>query len=359
MMSLPLPGKIAMEPQMMKKPIQNPSIIAWLLISLLMPLSTTLAQQDEEELLLDLVAAPANPGLEFLSGGNSPTTIEHLREMEKVFARLEKQVASATVNIQVGDAQGSGVVVSRDGYILTAAHVIERPYNDAKITFADGSTANAVTLGMNRVIDSGMLKITDKGKWKFLDIGESRDLAPGKWVMAIGHPGGLTEGRGLVYRAGRINDVDGRRGFLKTDCALVGGDSGGPLVDLNGFVIGIHSRIGQQLIDNFHVPIDIYSQEWDELAKGVVVGGTESWMGIAPDRDETSMLKVKSVNKYSGAAKAGIQAGDVILKVNEYEIENIAALLRTLRKFRPRDKVKVKISRDDEEIELEVTLGYK
>ena len=55
---------------------------------------------------------------------------------------------------------------------------------------------------MNRSVDSGMLKITDKGKWKFLDIGESHDLAAGNWVMAIGHPGGLTEGRGLVYRAG-------------------------------------------------------------------------------------------------------------------------------------------------------------
>lgn len=333
--------------------------IALLFMTLILPVSATLGQDDEEDLLLDLVTAPANPGLEFLSGGKSPTTIEQLREMEKVFARLKNQVASATVNIQVGDAQGSGVVVSRDGYILTAAHVIGRPYIEAKITFADGSTANAITLGMNKTIDSGMLRITDKGKWDFLDIGESRDLSEGKWVMAIGHPGGLTEGRGLVYRAGRINDVDGRRGFLKTDCALVGGDSGGPLVDLNGYVIGIHSRIGQQLIDNFHVPIDIYSQEWDELANGVVVGGTESWLGIAADIEDRSCLRIKSVNKYSGAAKAGIQAGDVILKVNEYEIDNISSLITTLKKFRPRDKVKIKISRNDEEIELEVTLGYK
>ena len=110
--------------------------IVLLITTLLVPFSTTFAQDDDKEpILLDLVTAPVVPGLEFLSEGNSPTTIEHLRAMEKVFGRLEEQVAPATVNIQVGDAQGSGVVVSRDGYILTAAHVIERPYMKPKSLF--------------------------------------------------------------------------------------------------------------------------------------------------------------------------------------------------------------------------------
>ena len=328
-----------------------------LLLAFLISICSSSSAQEDEELFLDLVVSTSTAGPKFLEGGNSPTTVEQLREMETIFARLEKMVQPATVNIQVGEAQGSGVVVSRDGYILTAAHVIERPYVKAKITFADGSTANAITLGMHELnVDSGMLKIIDKGKWEFLDIGESRDLSRGQWVMAVGHPGGLTEGRGLVYRVGRIKDIS--ENTLKTDCALVGGDSGGPLVDMDGYVIGIHSRIGGQLEENFHVPIDKFSLEWDELANGVIVNGTLSWLGVEIDKEAKDVCRIKGINEYGPAKKAEIKAGDIILQIGDFEIDNLTTLKRTLKKFRPRDKVKVKVLRDDEEIELEVELGY-
>lgn len=314
--------------------------------------------QDDSEFNLDLVALPTeNAGLEFLNQGNGPTSVKQLREMQQVFSDLVEVVAPATVNIQLGDAQGSGVVVSRDGYVLTAAHVIGRPNKEAKITFADGSTADAMTLGVNGRFDSGILKITDKGKWPFLEIGESGSLEKGQWVMAIGHPGGLTEGRGLVYRVGRI--IQNLDVYLTTDCSLVGGDSGGPLVDLNGFVIGIHSRIGSNLSDNFHVPIDMYSEEWDQLIDGVIVGSDSPYLGIELDRTGEIKNKVKSVEKHEAAAKAGMKAGDVIVQINDDKIESLGDLRRSLGRLKPRDKVKVKVLRDDEEIELEVVLGYR
>ncbi len=313
------------------------------------------AQDDEFE--FNLITAPAgNAGLEFLNAGTGPSSVAQLREMQNVFSGLSKLVASATVNIQVGEAQGSGVVVSRDGYVLTAAHVISRPNLEAKITFADGTTANAQTLGINRAFDSGLLKITDKGKHPFLDIGESSPLERGQWVMAIGHPGGLTEGRGLVYRAGRIVDINDA--YVTTDCALVGGDSGGPLVDLDGYVIGIHSRIGGRLNENFHVPIDAFSIEWDQLANAEIVGSSKAHLGIQLDREDPNVNKVRKVEKYDAAGRAGMKAGDVIIQIAEDKTERPSDLRRAMRKLKPNDKVKIRVQRGEEEIELEVTLGY-
>ena len=305
----------------------------------------------------------------FLGDSNTPTTVEQLRQLERIFADVIDHVTPATVNIMVDDAQGSGVIISRDGYILTAAHVISRPNKSATITFSDGSTASAVTLGINRGFDSGMLKITDEGKWPFVDIGESNRLKKGQWVMSIGHPGGLTEGRGLVYRAGRIlaipepiNELTpwlGNNGAtVVTDCTLVGGDSGGPLVDLDGYVIGIHSRIGGRLTENFHVPIDLFSKEWDELTEAVIVGSKTPFMGVNLDRKESTVV-IEEVIPREGAHKAGMKKGDLVIKIDNTEIPDKKTFRATLRKFKPNDVIQVTVKRGEEEIELEVTLGYR
>ena len=325
-----------------------------LLVAIFSSCSIASAQDDEE---FDLIAAPAgNAGLTFLAEGSEPSSLEQLKEMQKVFSELAEEVAAATVNIAVEEAQGSGVIISRDGYILTAAHVIGRPNKEATITFADGSKAKAMTLGVNGLIDSGMLKITDKGKWPFLDIGESEPLTNGQWVMAIGHPGGLTEGRGLVYRAGRI--VNMAPTVLTTDCTLVGGDSGGPLVDLDGYVIGIHSRIGGRLWDNFHVPIDQFSFEWDQLTNSEIVGSEKAFIGIELESAKGETNKIKAITKNEAADKAGIKAGDIIIQIGDDEIGNRIDIRNALGKFKPKDETIVVVKRGEEELELDVTLGY-
>ena len=307
----------------------------------------------------DLVAATvADAELSFLEEGNDPTTIEQLRSMEKAFARVAELAEPATGNITLDEAQGSGVVVSRDGYVLTAAHVIGRPNRPATITFADGSKAKAITLGMHRDYDSGLLKITDDGKWPFLDIGESSSLDRGQWVMAVGHPGGLTEGRGLVYRVGRI--LSNFAGVISTDCTLVGGDSGGPLVDLDGYVIGIHSRIGGQISENFHVPIDAFSNDWDQMVDGAIVDSESAYLGIDLKTEGNSTTnEVRSVTEHESAALAGMKTGDRIIKVGDEKIENGRDLLQALGKLKPKGETVITVMRDDQELELDVTLGYK
>lgn len=298
---------------------------------------------------LDLTSA----SIDFLFEGKSPSTIEELKAMEDHFASLADQVAPATVNIQIGMAQGSGVVVSSDGYILTAAHVIGRPSSVANITFPDGRKVKADTLGLARRLDYGMLKIQEsEGKdFPHLDIGLSAELAPGQWVMAVGHPGGIDEKRGLVFRAGRI--INNHHERLQTDCTLVGGDSGGPLVDMNGEVIGIHSRIGSKLWDNLHAPIDVYSTNWDRMDRGLVIDGVP-YMGftVRPNSNRVTDVKEKGP-----AAKAGFKPLDRIIQIDGTAIETYDELELAIAKLLPYQKSTFKIKRRSKTMSLEVIVG--
>ena len=311
------------------------------------PESDTDALSAEDD--LDLTAA----SLDFLFDGKSPSTLEELKAMEEHFASLADRVSPATVNIQIGMAQGSGVVVSDDGYILTAAHVIGRPGSVANVTFPDGRKVEANTLGLARNLDYGMLKIaeTDGERFPHLEIGLSDELQPGQWVMAVGHPGGIDEKRGLVFRAGRI--ISNHRERLQTDCTLVGGDSGGPLVDMNGEVIGIHSRIGSKLWDNLHAPIDVYSDNWDKMDRGLVIDGTP-YMGftVRPNSNRISDVKEKGP-----ADKAGLKPMDRIVGIDQTKIKTYEELELAIAKLLPYQKTTFKVKRRSKTMSLDVVVG--
>ena len=297
-------------------------------------------------------ATPRSPEITFFSG-TAPQSIEELRSMETKFAEVAEMVKPATVNIQLGAAQGSGVVVTSDGYILTAAHVIGRPNGLATVTFPDGKKVKATTLGIETGIDSGMLKINeDQGdEFPYLELGLSDELEPGQWVMAVGHPGGIDEDRGLVVRVGRL--IFGSSRVLRTDCTLVGGDSGGPLVDMNGDVVGIHSRIGAQLWNNLHVPVDIYSENWDRLAKGIVIDGRASLgFSVVDDTNEIDEVVVDGP-----AETAGIKDGDVIKKLGRMTIEDREDLRDAVTDLRPNMKIVIVIERDGEDKTFELVVG--
>ena len=290
----------------------------------------------------------------------APNSIEQLREMQEHFRELASDVADATVSVQVGQNQGTGVIVTRDGYVMTAAHVIGGANRDARIRLPDGTELDARTLGLNRTIDSGLLKITEKGKYPYLNPGISEDLKTGQWVMAIGHPGGWDEDRGLVYRIGRI--LRATDSALSTDCSLVGGDSGGPLVDMDGSVIGIHSRIGASLTTNIHVPVDMFTEQWDDLSEGRDwgrgIGGTnpanEPWLGLSLVDGEMS---IESIVPDGPADNAGLKEGDLITEFDGQRVTNVFRFSRIFRSSEPGDVVKIKVERDDEEIEVELTIG--
>src|ERR1700758_5501580 len=115
-------------------------------------------------------------------------------------------------------------------------------------------------------------------------MGKSTSLTKGQWVVSIGHPGGFRPNRTPVVRLGRV--LEANANLIQTDCTLVGGDSGGPLFDMDGKVIGIHSRIGPAITANLHVPVNTYRDTWDDLANGETLGGPvrprtgQAYMGV-------------------------------------------------------------------------------
>lgn len=208
---------------------------------------------------------------------NYPASVEELKSLQDTVEKTVKKVLPSVVGVQVGPARGSGVIISKDGYVMTAGHVVGRPGQKVTFTFSDGETAEGVTLGMFKSFDAGLMRIKDCDDLPFVEKGVSADLKSGDWCIASGHPLGYQPGRPPVVRVGRILRVN--EDAVQTDCPLVGGDSGGPLFDLEGRVIGINSRIGPRMEMNFHVPVDVFTTNWERLAKG------DQWEVSLPARD--------------------------------------------------------------------------
>jgi len=297
-----------------------------------------------------------------------PSNVKDLEFLQKRVQDCLKKVDKAVVGIQIGSSAGSGVIISADGYVLTAGHVSGDPNRQASIIMPDGKRLRAKTLGWNKDIDSGLIKIEEKGDFPHVDVGESKLLKKGQWVVSIGHPGGFQPGRAPVVRVGRI--LERNASVIRTDCTLVGGDSGGPLFDLEGRVIGIHSRIGPLLNLNYHVPVDTYRDTWDRLVSAEIWGGNPlgslfgqrdrnlPWLGIVPDQEKMG-LRISEVVKGSPAEKAGIVVGDVLLKIAETELKTPDELTNQLRKRKIGQEIVLTVIRKGEELEIRVQLARR
>ncbi|GIW78844.1 MAG: hypothetical protein KatS3mg105_0651 [Gemmatales bacterium] len=288
---------------------------------------------------------------------SAPKNVEELKAIQNQVRAVLPKILPCTVCVRIGAGQGSGVIVDKEGHVLTAGHVSGAANRNVILVLHDGKTVKGKTLGSNRLIDSGMIKITDKGEFPFAPMGKAADLKKGQWCIAIGHPGGFQKGRTPVVRVGRILSVS--ETAIVTDCTLVGGDSGGPLFDLEGRVIGIHSRIGGSIAANVHVPIDTYHETWDRLAEGEVWGGRSGpFLGVEGDL-KSKECRIARVLPGSPAAKGGLMAGDIITKINGEAIGPYKQLGERLSKMKPGAKVKLEVKRDDDIVMLEITLGKR
>jgi serine protease Do len=297
-----------------------------------------------------------------------PEGVEDLRAIQEHVKKVVDRVSACTVGLQIGQSQGSGVIIDGDGHILTAAHVSGKAGQDVGIVLHDGRRLKGVTLGGEAGIDSGLVKITEPGaRFPHIGKGQSADLKKGQWVIAIGHPGGYQAGRSPVVRVGRILEATAK--LLRTDCTLVGGDSGGPLFDMHGHVVGIHSRIGGSITYNIHVPVDTYTATWDRLVASEVWGSPFNvlglgklpkapFLGVRPD-PESKLFRILTVTPDSPAAKAGLRIDDVIVKIDDREIRSVADLDAVLRGKAPGNQVALAVRRGREEVILNVTLGKR
>jgi len=287
-----------------------------------------------------------------------PRDVADLLAIQKQVGKLVGDLSKATVGLRIGNGAGSGVIVSADGYVLSAAHVTGPPNRRVTVLLADGRSLRGRTLGLDRGLDASVLKIEAKGPFPFRPLARPKDVRTGDWCLALGHPGGFQRNRPPVVRLGRV--IRTESGFVQTDCTLVGGDSGGPLFDLSGHVIGIHSRIGAPTTWNFHVPIRAYTESWARFLDGVAFGrpsrGRQPVLGIN-GVDHARGCTVTAVNPNMPAAKAGVKIGDLIVKIDGKEFEGLDSLFDHVQSKKPGDKLKLSIQRNGKPIEITVTLA--
>ncbi len=283
-----------------------------------------------------------------------PKGIADLKALE---SRIQKVVAKVTPSV-VAVAGGSGVVVSSDGYVLTVAHVGERAGRPVDVVFADGRRARAVTLGNDRGVDAGMLKLTGGGPWPSAEMGTSGDLQSGQWCLTLGYPVTFEHGKSPAVRIGRV--LANRKTEIITDCTIMGGDSGAPLLNLDGKVIGIGTKCDDfSLVYNIHVPIDRFRDEWSTLVQGKDFdsrGPRPAMLGIFASVGAAD-ARIGEIVPGSGAEKAGLKAGDVILKFAGREVHRYEEIPPLVQTRKPGDQVEVEFRRGAGTFKLQVTLG--
>lgn len=299
----------------------------------------------------------------------TPADVPALRLLQEQVRRVVGAARPATVAVELDDSVGSGVVVTPEGLVLTAGHVCVEPNRALTLRFADGRRVRGRSLGVNHRIDSGLIRITEEppgaegeaGEWPFVPVATA-PTRPGDWVVGLGQPNGFVEGRDPPVRLGRVLFVE--RDALNTDATLVGGDSGGPLLNLRGEVVGIHSKIGEQITSNYHVPASAYRRDWVRLERGRMIGvpdgeDPDDWRphaGLAL-RDAEGGPVVTQVFPERPAAESGVQPGDVVERLANAEVSSVAEADRLLRRLDPYERVPLLVRRGAVTVELELWLG--
>jgi serine protease Do len=294
--------------------------------------------------------------------------LKDLRTLSKQLVGISLPSAAATISLvsNGGGGAGSGVVVSEDGLILTAAHVVASLADEVIVIFPDGVRKKAKKLGGDYDRDAAMVQITEEGKYPYVKVGKSNDLLRNEWCVALGHPGGFDPTRTPPVRLGRVLS-SGR--FITTDCAVVGGDSGGPLFDVEGKVIGIHSNIGATLTENRHVPIGVYLEKWEDIkggketgrrfaARGQRVDPNRAVLGVnLADPGADGGVHLASVMEGSPAASVGLQAGDLVTRINGDAVNSAQELIRAVGEFKAGDELKISYLREGKKGEVNVELA--
>lgn len=340
--------------------------------------------------------------------------IEVLRRTSRAFAEVAKKVTPAVVAVQVEQVssggqqefnspfddeffrrffgpnfrqpqprqpekrvgQGSGFIISPEGYILTNNHVVDSA-DKITVVLKDGRKLDAKTIGTDPESEVALIKV-DAKDLPTIELGDSDSLEIGEWVIAVGNPFGLAETVtvGIVSAKGRQIGLTegGYEDFIQTDAAINPGNSGGPLLDIDGRAIGINTAIisqsGGYMGIGLAVPINMAKAVKDQLmASGKV---TRSYVGIMmnPDgitqelaesfglKDKTGIL-ITDVEKDSPADKAGIKQGDIILQYNGKPITNNESFRNAIALLAPGTEIKLQLFRDGKTVDKKVVVASR
>tara|TARA_B100001094_G_scaffold98310_1_gene94479 strand:- start:6738 stop:8150 length:1413 start_codon:yes stop_codon:yes gene_type:complete len=267
---------------------------------------------------------------------------------------------------------GSGVIISKDGYVITNNHVIENA-STIEITTNNNKTYKASLLGSDEVADIAVLKIDSNETFPYIRFADSDQTKIGEWVLAVGNPFNLTSTvtAGIISAKSRdLNDYDSKnQSFIQTDAAVNSGNSGGALVNTTGDLIGINTAItsgtGGFVGYSFAVPSNVARKIFEDIIEfgnvqkgllGVTGFGLNSRNADQLNISLTEGFYVNDVDPSMGAALAGIKNGDVILSLDKLEISKFSDLSGYLSTKRPGDEILVGIVRNNETIKLKVIL---
>ena len=263
---------------------------------------------------------------------------------------------------------GSGFILSSDGYIMTNAHVVEGA-SEVMVTLADKREFKAKIVGADKRTDVAVVKIDAKGL-PAVKIGDVNRLKVGEWVMAIGSPFGLenTVTAGIV--SAKQRDTGDYLPFIQTDVAINPGNSGGPLINMRGEVVGINSQIysrsGGFMGISFAIPMDEAIRVSDQLRAtgkvsrgriGVQIGPVDKEVAESIGLGSATGALVSAVEPDSPAAKAGLQAGDVIVQFNGTKIDKVSDLPRLVGNTKPGSKASLTIFRRGKQQQLSITVA--
>lgn len=302
----------------------------------------------------------------YVNDRKAPENRKDIEAIQSALVTALPRVRAATVCIELKEGSGSGVIISPEGLVLTAAHVSTGVNKKVTVIMEDGTRHPAITLGLVADSDAAMIQITDEGYFPHVEIDRKDTTRLGDWVFALGHSGGFDEARGSVVRLGRLVRVANQT--LQSDCILIGGDSGGPLFDLTGKLVGIHSRVGNQLQVNMHVPMRVFLDHWHGMQDSQFIGEGpyakqaekgKGFLGLLTETHPKGGLKVTKVGKDTPAKSAGVKVGDILLSLNGAPLESRGQMQELLKEMAPGDEVVFEIKRGGKDETLNFELGER
>ncbi len=322
-----------------------------------------------------------------LNQANNEAPNTRLKFQDFTFA--SKQAIPAVVNVRAfenvdsyfwassksASSSGSGVIINKDGYIVTNFHVIEDG-SSFEISLADGQEYEATLMGTDPSTDLALLKIEGDKDFPQLFFGDSDSLSVGEWVLAVGNPYNLesTVTAGIVSAKGRsINILEGQysiESFIQTDAAVNPGNSGGALINSSGQLVGINTAIitrsGKFDGYSFAVPSNLCLKVVQDLieygiVQRAVLGVSISKLPpeIIDEYDSIQGVLITQVERKSGAYSAGLRKNDIIVGLNDDSITNVSRLQELVARYRPGDEVMIRVVRKDNEIRKKVVLHSK
>lgn len=203
-----------------------------------------------------------------LPGPAAQETEITIGDLEQLSAAAQAVLAASAQAVVSMDG-GSGVIVSADGWVMTASHVCERPGRKIQVRLSNGIQWPGQTFGVDRQKDTGMVKLLGDHVWPFVQINQNVKVAPGDWCVVMGYPWDVENLKTPAVRVGRITSLEKDR--IVTDVPIIGGDSGGPVFSTNGDLLAINSRIRLDVHQNVHVPVTTFIGQFAALTRAAFV----------------------------------------------------------------------------------------